>query len=319
MKISQAGILVLITITVLLGAGCGRIVARKDLVDGAKAYKDRKFDLAESLFRDAVQRDPENDTAQLFLARTLHSEYAANRTEGAKAEAAINEYKKTINEYKKTVDEKKAQLGGDRTPCSYSTYEISKMPADKRGAFQAFNTLGDSYKAVANLYDNLQKSDERIQWLTQWGEDASLPDCLRAEAYNSLAAKENTCANDITESPDVKKTVQKDGKPAFTFSKPNAEDYDKLKVCIQRGTDLIDKALALDQTSDSIWSYKTSLLIQAMRLAEMDNRPADKDKFKAAADEAKAKFSELAKSRKEKSDAEEAQQKAEEAAAENKK
>ncbi|MGI8469006.1 MAG: hypothetical protein ACR2N3_11210 [Pyrinomonadaceae bacterium] len=286
------------------------------MVDGAKAYKDRKFDDAESLFRDAAQRDPSNDTAQLFLARTLHSEYAANRNNTDKAEQAIAEYKKAIDEYKKTVTANASQLGGDRTPCSYSTYEISKLQGDKKTALQAFNTLGDSLKAVANLLDNLQKTDERIQWLTQWGEDASLPDCLRAEAYNSLAAKQNTCANDITELPDIKKTVQKDGKPVFVFSKPaKPEDYQTLTRCIQRGTDLIDKALALDSTSDSIWSYKTSLLIQSMRLAEMDNRTADKDKFKAQADEAKAKFSDLAKARKEKSDAEDAQQKAEEEAA----
>ncbi|MGI9036741.1 MAG: hypothetical protein ACR2GD_11975 [Pyrinomonadaceae bacterium] len=320
MKISQAGILFLITITVLASAGCGRIIARKDLVDGAKAYKDRKFDQAEALFRDAVQRDPSNDTAQLFLARTLHSEYAANRTDTAKAEQAITEYKKTIDEYKKAVTANASQLSGDRTPCSYSDYEVSKLQGNKRAALQAFKTLSDSLKAVANLLDNLQKEDERVQWLTQWGDDTSLPDCLRAEAYNSLAAKENTCANDITESPDVKKTVQKDGKAAFVFSKPpKPEDYETLKRCVQQGTDYIDKALAKDQTSDSIWSYKTSLLIQAMRLAEMEGRTADKDALKAQADEAKAKFSELAKSRKEKSDAEDAQQKAEQEATDSKK
>lgn len=320
MKISRVGILFLITITVLAGAGCGKIIARKNLVDGAKAYKDRKFDDAEQLFRDAVQRDPSNDTAQLFLARTLHSEYAANRTNTAKAEEAISEYKKTIANYEKAYNDKKSALGGDRTPCSYSDYEISKLQGDQKVGLQAFKTLGDSLKAVANLLDNLQKTDERNQWLTQWGENKSLPDCLRAEAYNSLAAKENTCANDITELPDVKKTVQKDGKPAFTFSKPTKpEDYDNLKNCIQRGTDLIDQALALDPTSDSIWSYKTSLLIQSMRLAEIDNRPADKDKFKAEAEEAKAKFSDLAKARKEKSDAEDAKVKAEQEAADARK
>ena len=321
MKISQAGMLLLLTIAVLTSAGCNRIIARKNLVDGAKAYKDRKFDEAEALFRDAARRDPENDTAQLFLARTLHSEYAANRNNTAKAEEAISEYQKTIAEYQKTVASKMSLLEtGNRTPCSYSDYEVSKLQGDQRAAFQAFKTLGDSYKAVANLYDNLQKEDERVQWLTKWGEDQSLPKCLRAEAYNSLASRENTCANDITESPEVKKTVQKDGKPVFVFSKPtNPEDYEKLKSCIQREMDLVDKALDLDQTSDSIWSYKTSALIQSMRLAEMDGRAEDKDKFKALADDAKAKFSELAKARKEKSDAEDAQIKAEQEAADAKK
>lgn len=316
MRISQAGILVLIAFTILIGTGCGKILARKDLVDGAQAYKDRKFDEAEQLFRSAAQRDPEQKTAQLFLARTLHSQYAASRTRTEKAEEAITEYKKTIEEYKKALAENNSVLAGERSPCSYSDYEVRQMEANRRSAFDSFKILGDSYKAVANLLDSLQRPDERIQWLTQWGEDESLPACLRAEAYNSLAAKENTCANDITENPAVKKTVEKDGKAVFTFTKPeNTADYQSLQQCIQKGTDFINKAADLDPNSDSIWSYKTSLLIQNMRLAEMDNRPQDREKFKAEADQAKERFTELARLKKEKTDAEEAARKAQEAAA----
>jgi hypothetical protein len=310
MRISQVGILVLIAFTILIGTGCGKIIARKDLVDGAKAYKDRKFNDAEALFRDAVARDPDQNTAQLFLARTLHSQYAADRTNTAKAEEAIKEYKKTIDDYKKIVKDKIALL--EQNPCGYSDAEVRKIQGEKRQAFDSFKILGDSLKAVANLLDNLQKSDERLQWLNQWGEDASLPACLRAEAYNSLAAKQNTCANDITEDPNVKKTEKgKDGKPVFVFKKPEKpEDLTNLKACVEQGTNLINKALELDQNSDSIWSYRTSLLIQNARLAEMEGRTADKDKFKADADQAKARFTELAKAKKEKSDREEAERKA---------
>jgi hypothetical protein len=165
--------------------------------------------------------------------------------------------------------------------------------------------------------DNLEKPDERLQWLNQWGEDASLPSCLRAEAYNSLAAKENTCANDITEDPAVKKTVTKDGKSVFTFSKPEKpEDMEKLKQCVQRGTDLVNKAAELDPNSDSIWSYKTSLLIQNMRLAEIEGNTGAKDRFKGEAEQAKVRFTELAKIKKEKADREEAIRKEAEAEAE---
>ena len=106
MRISRLGIFVLILFTVLIGANCSyynRIIARKNLVDGGKAYKDRKFQKAEALFRDAISRDPkdrpeEGKTAQLFLARTLHSEYIGNREQTAKAEEAIEEYKKVLAE-----------------------------------------------------------------------------------------------------------------------------------------------------------------------------------------------------------------------------
>jgi tetratricopeptide (TPR) repeat protein len=316
MKISQAGILVLIAFTVLIGAGCGKILARKDLVDGAQAYKDRKFDEAERLFRSASERDPEQNIAQLFLARTLHSQYASNRTMTDKAEEAIVEYRKTIEVYKKAVNENSSLLAGERSPCSYSDFEVRKMEGDRKSAVESFKILGDSYKAVANLLDSLQRPEERIQWLTQWSEDETLPACLRAEAYTSLAARENTCANDITENPAVKKTVQRDGKPAFEFIKPeNEAEYQSLRQCVERGTGLIRKAAELDPNSDSIWSYMTSLLVQNMRLAEMDKRTEDREKFKNEADQAKERFTELAKIKKERLDAEEAARKAEEEAA----
>jgi len=320
MRISQVGIFVLIAFTILLGTGCSSIIARKDMVDGAKAYKDRKYDVAESLFRDAIGRDPSQNVAQLFLARTLHSQYAANRQLTDKAEEAIKQYKITIEEYKKIVADKASLLNSGPSPCTFSDDEIRRMEGDKKSALDSFRILGDSYKAVANLLENLQKTDERLQWLTQWGDDTSLPACLRAEPYITLAAKENTCANDITEDPAVKKTVVKDGKPTFTFGKPEKpEDLQELKSCVQRGTDLVNKAVELNPDSDSILSYKTSLLIQNMRLAEIEGRTADRDRFKTEADQAKEKFTTLAKAKKEKSDAEDARRKEEEAEAERNK
>ena len=290
MRISQAGIIILIVITVLLGTNCSiynKVIARKNLVDGAGAFNGRKFDEAEKLFRNASERapdgSPEQKTALLFLARTLHSEYAANRVEKTKAEQAIEVYQKVL----------------------------AVSPADN-----------SSFKAVASLYDNLEKKDEWRKWVTDRSENASIPNEQRAEAYTSLASKENTCANDITELPEVKKTVQKDGKPTFAFSKPSKpEDLETLKGCVQKGMDLVSKAMALEtdriksaktidiksltdselkefsdfvKPFESTRSFYASLLNQSARLAEMEQRTADKDKFKQQVDEAKKGFTELA-------------------------
>lgn len=289
MRVSQVGIFVILGFLILFGANCSvynKVIARKNVVDGAEAFKNRKFDEAEALFRQAVSRAPagsnEQKTAQLFLARTLHSEFASNRSQKEKAEEAIGEY-------------------------------IKVLAADPKD--------NSSFKAVANLYESLEKMDDWKKWVTDRSERTDIPNEQRAEAYTSLAAKENTCANDITEDPAVKKTVQKDGKAVFTFSKPaKPEDLEKLKGCIQRGTDLIAKALALEtdkvtsakninvkslsdkelkETNDMIKpfesarSYNTSLLVQSMRLAEIEGRTADKDKFKTDADAARERFKEI--------------------------
>lgn len=283
MKISRAGILFLALIVSLSGVGCSAynsVMARKNVVDGAEAFKGRKFDVAEELFRTAVGRAPEGSkeqkTAQLFLARTLHSEFAANRTNTPKADQAIEEYKKVL------------------------------------AADAADNS---SFKAVANLYENLDKMDDWRKWVTERANDPQVPADQRAEAFTSLAAKEYTCANDITDVEPVKKTVEKDGKAIYTFSKPaNPADLETLRGCIQRGTDLINKSVELNKDSESAWSYKTSLLTQSMRLSEMEGRTADRDKFKAEADTAKKEFTRLADIARKKKEEEEARKKAEEEA-----
>jgi tetratricopeptide (TPR) repeat protein len=136
MRFSRLAIFALIISTVFVGANCtfySRILARKALVDGSKAYKDRKFQDAERLFRDAASRDPdgstvEGKTAQLFLARTLHSEYIGNRGVPDKAEQAIEEYKKALK-----------------------------------------NDINDqsSYKAIASLLENLGQNDQWLTWVNE--------------------------------------------------------------------------------------------------------------------------------------------------------
>ena len=262
-------------------------MARKALVDGSKAYKDRKFPEAERLFREAVSRDPKGETiegrtAQLFLARTLHSEYIGNRQKKEWAEEAITQYQKALEQ----------------------------NPADQ-----------SSYKAIASLYENLQKSDDWLKWVTARSQNTSIPPEQRAEALTSLAAKKNTCANDISDTDKTKKTITKDGKPAFQFVKPeDSQEFETFKGCVADGTKLIDQAIALEPEAvknakdldvksmsdqqlqstedllkvfESARSYKASLLFQAMRLAEMEGNTADRDRLKEEADASRSNFLEL--------------------------
>ena len=289
MKVSRSGIIGLtIILSAILLSNCGiynRVKSRQNLVDGAEAYKARKFPLAEALFRDAISRDPkgetqEGKTAQVFLARTLHSKYISNRAEKGIAEEAIGEYKKVL----------------------------VQNPNDQA-----------SFKAVANLYENLGQQNEWLAWVTERSENASVSGENRAEALVSLAAKQYSCANDISDNEPVKKTVEKDGKSIFVFTKPaNEADFTKLKECAQKGLDQANKAVELNQNSDSAWSYKANLLVQKMRIAEMENNTAEKDRLKPEADSAKERFTVLAEEKRKKQEEAEAKKKAEEEAANKK-
>ena len=312
MRTSRLGLLALVTLSVFLTANCSymnRILSRKNLVEGSIAYKERKFAEAEELFRKAAARDPEGTTtegktAQIFLARTLHSQYIGDRTNKAKAEEAIEAYKKAL-----AVDK------NDQS----------------------------SYKAVASLLDNLQRPDEWNQWVTERSNRTDIEPQNRADALTSLASRKNTCANEITDTEQTKKTVKKDGKDVFQWVKPeNPADLEQLRQCVTDGLKLIDQAVALEpdsvknaaslnvksltdqqlkQTQDlfkifeSARSYKASLDAQAMRLADMESRTADRDALKAQADSGRAKFLELSNKDKEIQDEMDARRAAEEEAA----
>ncbi len=290
MRLSRLGVLTLILLTVLVGANCSfynQVLARKDLVDGGKAYKDRKFQEAEELFRSAIARDPqgqtkEGKTAQLFLARTLHSEYIGNRQVSEKAEDAIKEYKRVLAEDVKDQS---------------------------------------SFNAVANLLENLNRDDEWLKWVTDRTNNEQVPPEQRAEALTKLTAKKYSCANEISDTAAVKKTVKgKDGKDVFQFSKPeNPQDLENLRRCAQEGTELINRAEKLDTNSDAVWSYKANMLVQQMRLAEMEGNTQQREALKVDAEKAKERFTELSRIRREKEEAIEAEKKAKEAEAANKK
>lgn len=290
MRLSRLGIIVLIAFTILTGANCSyynRIVARKNLVDGATAYKERKFQVAEQLFRKTVEIDPnaetmEGETAQLFLARTLHSEYISDRKNTAKAEEAIQAYQKVLA---KNVNDQ------------------------------------GSFKALASLLDTVGRKDESLQMINSRAANTSVKDEFRAEAYTSLAARQYSCANEISDVEPVKKAVKKDGKDVYQYTKPeNPDDFAKLKTCADEGIKLIDQAIALEPADvqqmkgidakglspqdidakleklkifSSAWSYKANLLYQKMRIAEMEGNTAEKESFKAEGDKARAVFTGL--------------------------
>ncbi|HEX9929672.1 MAG TPA: hypothetical protein VGB02_14155 [Pyrinomonadaceae bacterium] len=275
MKISRVGILLLIITAVISNTGCSmvnRVFARNQLNDGAKAYKERKFDVAEQHFRRSLELNPNDLIAEKFLARTLHQQFLANRTQNAqKGEQAIEIYQRMLEQ----------------------------NPNDE-----------DTNRAVSNLIELIRGQDALVQWMTKRSGNAQVSPENRADAFTSLASKQYNCANDITEL--TKQTVVKEGKASFAFKKPeNPADFDKARQCTEEGTRLIDQALALNQNNDSTWSYKASLLVQQARLAEMENKMPERDQFMKQSDEAKARFLALSEEKARKKAEEEERKKAE--------
>src|SRR5690348_5538800 len=78
MKLSQTGIVMVLAILVATSSGCGvvnRIRAKNQLNEAAKAYREGHFPDAEQHSRRAAELDPNNKTAPMFIARTIHAQY----------------------------------------------------------------------------------------------------------------------------------------------------------------------------------------------------------------------------------------------------
>lgn len=319
MRSSRFAALVLIAGAVLFTTNCAfysRIMARKNLVDGSIAYKDRKFAEAEELFRKAAARDPEGSTlegrtAQLFLARTLHSMYIGDRQRKELAQQAVDEYKKAVPQVTSEYLEAKA------------AYEANINGASEQKRYSAaLSGVNSTVSAIPSLLDSLEKPDDAVAFQTEVGANTKMPETARSRALVSLGLKYNNCANDITDTEKTKKTVKKDGKDVFQFVKPeNPDDLAKLKECVAKGQEYFNQTEALEPAAvknaasadikamnydqlkifeetispfDSARSYRASIAVQASRLAEMEGS-SDYERLKTEADQKRALADELRK------------------------
>src|SRR6478672_7015630 len=102
MKLAQTGIVLLLAVLVATTSGCGivnRIRAKNQLNEAARAYREGRFVEAEQHSREAAELDPNNKTAPMFIARTIHAQYrpgVQSPENIAKAQEAINAYQQIL-------------------------------------------------------------------------------------------------------------------------------------------------------------------------------------------------------------------------------
>lgn len=281
-RLSRLKVLALVLVAGGSSIGCGAINAvrsRNELQNAAKAYKGRKLPDAEAMSRRALALDPTSEIAQLFVARITHAQYRV----GDETPDNVRKGEQAVEEYKK--------------------YLVFK-PDDEI-----------SYKAVVALLGSLKKEDEQRKWLMERSNNSAASAGSRAEALLFLASKEYQCSNDITESS--RKTTESGGNTVIAYEKPkDAAELDKAKQCVQKGTELTNKALELDPNSDLGWSYRGNLLLEQTKFAEMEGNKQQKDELKKQADQALVKYTALAEEKQKKKEEEDKRKAAEEAAKE---
>src|ERR1044071_5297659 len=114
MKLSQTRIAIVLAILVATSSGCGvinRIRAKNQLNEAARAYREGRFKEAEDHSREAAALDPDNKTAPMFIARTIHAQYRPGVQQPdniQKAQEAIQAYQQILQNNPKDEEAYKA-------------------------------------------------------------------------------------------------------------------------------------------------------------------------------------------------------------------
>ncbi|MBC8029007.1 MAG: hypothetical protein H7Z16_02765 [Pyrinomonadaceae bacterium] len=245
MKLSQTRIAITLAVLVFTASGCGlinRVRAKNELNEAARAYREGHFTEAEQYSRRARDLDPNSKVALSFIARTIHAQYK----QGVQAAENIAKANEAIQAYQRILE---------RDPKN-----------------------DEAYKAIAYLLGAIKEDDKLRVWIASRANDGSLPPEKRAEAYIVLASKDWDCSFKMTELPTNKVTTLAAGNRAtVSYKKPKEQkDFDTAQACVKRGLEEIESAIKLDPASESAWSYKTNLLLEAIKLADMDGKTDQK-------------------------------------------
>lgn len=270
MKLSQARVALLILVVLVSTPGCGvinRIRAKNELNEAARAYKAGKFADAEQRSRRALELDPNNKNAPAFIARSVHAQYKP----GVETPENLDKARKAIEAYQQLL---------------------------------AINPNNEeAYKAIAYLYGAIKEEKMQRDWIAQRASDNSVDAAKRAEALIVLASQDWNCSYTITEQPGVKTTEG----TKIVYKKPKEQkDYDQAVACVTRGLEEANQAISLDPNNESAWSFKTNLLLERVKFAEMDAKPDEKERFQKEADEAQKQTIRLSEENERRKEAEEA-------------
>jgi tetratricopeptide (TPR) repeat protein len=215
--------------------------SKKELNEAARAYREGNFSEAQQHSERALQLDPQSQVAPFFIARTIHAQYKP----------------------------------GDRTP------ENEAKAHEALVAYQnillRFPNDEEAYKAIAYLYGTLKEEELLRDWLLKRAADVSIAPEKRSEAYVVLASKDWDCSFKFTELPNNKSTTFDGQNTVVSYRKPrDGSAFAEAQRCATRGLQMSEIAIALQPENESAWSYKTNILLELSKLAEMSGDVPEK-------------------------------------------
>lgn len=250
MRTSKWAVMAAAAAFIVLGASCAKLKSRDEMNRGVQAYKNAKYVDAVNHFKSAVELDPTNQNAQLYLATSYMTQWVpgADSPENNRAQKAAKQ------EFIKVLD---------------------KDPQNKI----ALASLASMSYSQAGFGTPEQKS-EALGEAKKWNMKRVEVDPNDAEAYYSLGVIAWAEAYPNIQTERVKLNMKPDDSGPIKNDKVKTELKEKYGKAIDDGLSSLQKAIDIDKENDDAMTYLNLLL---RKKADLDDT-ADE----AKADVAKA-------------------------------
>lgn len=257
MKFSSAKTALLASLVIAAAfatSGCGLINgirAKSELNEGARLYRSGDFAEAQQRFARALELDPDQRNAQLFLARSIDKQFrppVSNDQARARVTEAIAAYQRVL----------------EQTPSGNAERDTAQRD--------------EAHRAIIRLLGALENRDRQMQMLEARAGDENIPRPMRSWDLTYLAGRDWTCANEVIDAN--KQTVTRDDRPVISYTRPeDPAQFNRASECARRGLGRVNQAVDFDQNSVAAWAVKANLLLAMSRLAEMEGNADRRAQF----------------------------------------
>lgn len=235
---SRWAILGAMGVLVLLGTGCEKLKSRDEMNKGVQSYKNAKYADAAKHFQTAVQLDPTNQNAQLYLATSYMTQWvpgADSKDNNRMVSAAKQEFQKVLDK-------------------------------DPQNKIALASMASMSYNEAQS--GSQEQKDAALEDARKWNQRRIEVDPKEAEAYYSLGVIAWARAYPNIQNERVKLSMKGDDPGPIKNEKVRAELIEKYGKTIQDGMDALQKAIDIDKESDDAMTYLNLLLRKKADLEE---------------------------------------------------
>jgi tetratricopeptide (TPR) repeat protein len=235
---ARIGIAAMAGLMILFGAGCDKLKSRDRLNKGVQAFKNARYNDAAELFKEAIQLDPNNPNARLYLATSYMSQWipGADSPENKQlADAARKEFQEVLN----------------------------RDPKD-RNALSSLAFI--AYNEATNL-----KDDARVAKLNEardWHLKTIEADPQNKTAYYSLGVIAWGKWYPALMAARAKLGMKPEDPGPLKDKKVREELKEKYGSVIQEGIQSLEKALQIDPEYDEAMAYMNLLIRERADLAD---------------------------------------------------